>query len=153
MLKKLSSGFLLALGLVTFSACDQINLDDIRKIVQPTPNPNVTLAAVINSAQEVPTNPSMATGTFAGVYNKDTNVLTYTVTYQGMTPVAGHLHRGMPGANGPVVFPLSSLVSPVTGTATFTEADEALLLSNGFYVNLHSAAYPGGEIRGNIMMK
>lgn len=153
MLKKLTSGFLLAFSLVAFSSCDQVNLDELRKIIQPAPNPNVALTAVINASQEVPANPSTATGTFTGVYNKDTNVLTYTVTYTGLTPVMGHLHRGMPGMNGPVVVPFSSLASPITGTFAFTDADEALLLNNGFYVNLHSAAFPGGEIRGNISVR
>jgi hypothetical protein len=150
MLKKLTSGFLLALGLVAFSACDQVNLDELRKIVQPTPNPNVALTAVINGRQEVPPTPSAGTGTFTGVYNKDTNVLNYTVTYTGITPQAGHIHRGAPGVNGPIVVPFNSLASPITGTFTFTEADETLLLNNGFYVNLHTPAFPGGEIRGNI---
>ena len=153
MLKKLTSGFLLAFGLVAFSSCDQVNLDDLRKIIQPAPNPNVVLTAVINGSQEVPPTPSAATGTFSGVYNKDTNVLTYTVTFTGITPQAGHLHRGMPGVNGPVVHPLPQLTSPVTATATFTEADEALLLNNGFYVNLHTPAFPGGEIRGDIKVR
>ena len=153
MLKKLTSAFLLAFGLVAFSSCDQVNLDDLRKIINPAPSPNVALTATLDGRQEVPANNSTATGTFVGVYNKDTNVLNYTVTYTGLTPVMGHLHRGAPGMNGPVVVPFSSLTSPITGTFTFTEADEALLLANGFYANLHSAAFPGGEIRGNIMMK
>jgi hypothetical protein len=138
---------------MAFSSCDQVNLDDLRKIIQPTPNPNVALTAVINGRQEVPPTPSAATGTFVGVFNKDTRVLNYTVTYTGFTPTMGHLHRGAPGTNGPVVVPFSSLTSPITGTFTFSEADAALLLNNGFYVNLHSAAFPGGEIRGNISVQ
>nr|WP_240731551.1 CHRD domain-containing protein [Hymenobacter radiodurans] len=112
MLKKLTSGFLLAFGLVAFSSCDQVNLDELRKIIQPAPNPNVVLTAVLNGSQEVPPTPSAATGTFSGVYNKDTNVLTYTVTYTGLTPQAGHLHRGAPGTNGPVIHPFPQLTSP-----------------------------------------
>ncbi|MBC6609248.1 CHRD domain-containing protein [Hymenobacter sp. BT188] len=153
MLKKLTSVFLLATGLVSFSACDQADLEEIIKIAQPAPSTKVQLTAVINSQQEVPTNSSVATGTLTGVYDTNTNELTYTVTFAGLTPVAGHLHRGAPGVNGPVVFPLPSLTSPVTGTAKFLEEDEALLLANGFYVNLHSARFPGGEIRGNIRRK
>jgi hypothetical protein len=153
MLKKLTSGFLLAFCLVAFSACDQVDLDELRKIIQPAPNPNVVLTAVINGSQEVPPTPSAATGTFSGVYNKNTNVLTYTVTFTGLTPTMGHLHRGMPGVNGPVVFPLPSLTSPVTATAKFLEEDEALLLNNGFYVNLHTPRFPGGEIRGDIKVR
>ncbi|SMB83190.1 CHRD domain containing protein [Hymenobacter roseosalivarius DSM 11622] len=153
MLKKLTSGFLLAFGLVGFSACDQTDLNELIKIAQPAPSTKVNLTAIMSGSQEVPAVSSAATGTFTGVYDKNTNVLTYTVTYTGLTPVAGHLHRGAPGMNGPVIFPFPQLTSPVTATATFTEDDEALLLNNGFYSNLHSAAFPGGEIRGNITVK
>jgi hypothetical protein len=150
MLKKLTSGFLLALSLVGFSSCDQSDLDEIGKILRPAPSSKVALTAVINGSQEVPPTPSAATGTFTGVYDKETNVLTYTVTYTGITPQAGHLHRGAPGTTGPIVVPFNSLSSPITGTFIFSEADEALLLNNGFYANLHTPAYPGGEIRGDI---
>lgn len=153
MLKKLTSLFFLSAGLVSFSACNKADLEEIIKIAQPAPSTKVALTAVLNSSQEVPTNSSAATGTFTGVYDTNTNILTYTVTYTGITPVAGHLHRGAPGMNGPVIFPFPQLTSPVTATANFSEADEALLLNNGFYANMHSAAFPGGEIRGDIKVK
>lgn len=153
MLKNLASAFLLAFGLVAFSSCDQINLDELRKAIQPPAIPYVGLTAVVNGSQEVPANKSAATGSFSGVYDKDTNELIYTVTYTGLTPQAGHIHRAAPGVNGPVVVPFTSLASPITGTFIFSEADEALLLNNGFYVNLHTPAFPGGEIRGNIKVR
>ncbi|WP_324674340.1 CHRD domain-containing protein [Hymenobacter sp. GOD-10R] len=152
MLKKLITASLLATAALTFTGCKEL-LDEIILIGNPPASTKVNLTAVINSAQEVPANPSTATGTFTGVYDKATKVLTYTVTYQGLTPTAGHLHRGAPGTNGPVIYPFSSLASPVTGTATFTQADEDLLLNGGFYANFHTPAYPGGEIRGNIVKK
>lgn len=115
----------------------------------------VKLSAMLNGAQEKPApTPSMATGTFAGVVDPATRVLSYTVTYSGLTPVAGHLHRITPNTTagvGGVEIPFATLGSPIIGTATLATATRVDSLLNGFYYsNLHTPAYPGGEIRGDI---
>lgn len=115
----------------------------------------VKLTAMLNGAQEKPTpTPSLATGTFTGVVDPASRVLSYTVTYSGLTPVAGHLHRITPNTTagvGPVEIPFAALGSPIIGTATLTTATRVDSLLNGFYYsNLHTPAYPGGEIRGDI---
>jgi hypothetical protein len=57
----------------------------------------------------------------------------------------------MPGDNAGVVVPLSgSLASPIKGTATLTAAQVADLKAGKWYVNVHTAANPGGEIRGQV---
>ena len=144
-MKKLSSSLLavLLMGAVAFSGCEKD--DDV--------DPNTNLQAAINGQQEVPAVTSPGSGNFTGTYNKDTRKLTYTVTYQGITPSAGHIHAAAPGANGPVVLPFSSIASPITGTATLSEADAAELMAGHFYVNFHTSDNPSGEIRGNITVK
>lgn len=113
----------------------------------------IPLVATLSGAAEKP-NPvaSAATGSFVGVIDRATRVLSYTVTYSGLTPVAGHLHRTtLPNGTGPVEIPFSSLGSPIIGTTTLTTNSRVDSLINGFYyANLHSMAFPGGEIRGNI---
>ena len=127
--------------------------DDDDTTAAPDPN-MVELTATINAAQQVPAVTSSATGTMNATYNKVSNELKYTVTYQGMTPTMGHFHKGAPGQTGdPIVTLQNVTTSPITGTATLSEADEALLLNKGLYVNLHSATYRTGEIRGNISVK
>ena len=110
----------------------------------------IALSATINGAQQVPANASVATGTFVGSYNSGSKQLTYTVTYQGLTPSIAHIHVGAPGAAGPVAIPFANLASPITGTVTLTSDQANNLLTNSMYVNLHSNAYPNGEIRGDI---
>ncbi|MBO0939437.1 CHRD domain-containing protein [Fibrella sp. HMF5335] len=113
----------------------------------------VRLRATMNGASERPATPSLATGTFAGVVDPATRVLSYTVTYSGLSPTAGHLHRinNATTGNGPVEIPFAALASPIIGTATLTTATRVDSLLNGFYYsNLHTPAYPGGEIRGDI---
>ncbi len=118
----------------------------------PAPNPNVAFAAILNGASEVPANPSAASGSATATYNMDTKILTVVTTYSGVTPIAGHIHKGAVGVSGDIVFPFPNLTSPITlTTAALTAAQEADLLANLSYVNLHSAAYPGGEIRGQLI--
>ena len=125
---------------------------------EPTPTPmatnNVTnFTATINGAQQVPANGSAATGTFAGTYDSSNNQLTYTVTFQGLTPTSAHIHAGAPGATGLVVIPFTSITSPITGTVTLSLDQANKLLDNGMYVNMHSNSYTNGEIRGDIKKK
>ena len=65
---------------------------------------------------------------------------------------AGHFHGpAAAGANAGVVVPFAgSLASPITGSATLTDPQIADLKAGKWYVNLHTAANPGGEIRGQV---
>lgn len=100
------------------------------------------------------TSTGKGTGTFS--YDPATHMLTYNVTYEGLTgpAVAAHIHGPAdPGANGPPVVPFASAASPITGTATLTDAQAAELAAGKYYVNVHTAANKGGEIRGQITPK
>ena len=116
-----------------------------------TPTVTTTnVSATINGAQQVPAVSTTATGNFAGVYTASTHQLSYTVTFQGITPTSAHIHTGVPGGSGAVAIPFNTLTSPITGTATLTDEQADKLLNNGMYVNMHSSSFPGGEIRGDI---
>ena len=145
--KALLSIAALALGLIV-SSCG--NDENPNTIVPPT-----ALAATLNGASEKPASTtSTATGTFVGSLDENTRVLSYTVTYSGLTPIAGHLHRIVPNATngvGPVEIPFTSLASPIIGTFQLANKNRVDSLKNGFYyANLHTTVYPGGEIRGDI---
>jgi hypothetical protein len=144
-MKKIS--LLLGLGLsLFFASCDNDDDDDL-------PNPNVNFAATLNGASETPANASTATGSATGVYNSDTKILSVTTTYTGITPSAGHIHEGAVGVMGGVVFPfVAPLTSPIVYTSAPLDAGQETALMNGlYYVNLHTAAFPGGEIRGQLI--
>ncbi len=110
--------------------------------------------------QEVPVNNSTASGTMDVAYNKDSRVLTYTVSWSGLTdaPTMAHIHGiAARGANAGVVHDLTgSLEKAATGSFTNSVTiDESTikedsLLSGFYYINIHTAAHPGGEIRGQI---
>jgi hypothetical protein len=108
--------------------------------------------ATLNGANEVPANGSMATGSASLTYNQDTRVFTIVVTYSGVTATAGHIHLGSPTEAGGVVFGFPSVVSPINYTSPpLSEDQEDDLFANLYYVNIHSAEFPGGEIRGQLI--
>jgi Cu/Zn superoxide dismutase len=95
-------------------------------------------------------------GTGAFTYAAATHTLTYTVKYEGLTgpALAAHIHGPAdPGGNAPPVVPFANAASPITGTATLTDAQAADLKAGKYYVNVHTAANKGGEIRGQIVAK
>jgi hypothetical protein len=113
------------------------------------------LAAQMSSAQEVPNNASTATGNGLLNFDAATKKITGRVTLTGMTATAAHIHTGVLGANGPVIFPLTetavgSGIWVTVADATLTDAQVTSLNAGGLYFNAHSAAFPGGEIRGQI---
>jgi len=119
-----------------------------------TPNPNVSFGATLSGASESSPNASAATGTSTASFNTTTKILTVTTTYSGITPTAGHIHKGAVGVSGGVIFPFTSTTSPIVFTSPALDAtQEADLMANLYYVNLHSSAFPGGEIRGQLLKK
>lgn len=109
--------------------------------------------ARLNSAQEVPSNASSATGTGTLVVNPLTRAVSGNITLTGMTATAAHIHLGAVGANGPVIVPLVSTAAGVFSVPanTVLTADQFKAYKQGnLYYNAHSAAFPGGEIRGQI---
>jgi hypothetical protein len=118
---------------------------------------SVWLEASLSAANEVPANGSSGSGKLEASLNQDSLELSYSLSYTGLSgPVkAGHFHGPAPaGSNAGVVLPLSgSLASPIQGEATLTPEQAADLLAGKWYVNLHTAANPGGEIRGQALRK
>lgn len=87
----------------------------------------------------------------------DGKTFTYTATYKDLTaaPTMAHFHDApTPGGNGPPIVPASNVgTSPIKGTATLTDAQIADLNAGKVYFNVHTAANPGGEIRGTLTKK
>ncbi len=111
--------------------------------------------STLSSAAEVPPTTSGATGTVETVFNKQTSELSWIVTYSGLSGplTAAHFHGpAMPGANAGVVVPVAAdmMASPIKGVATLTPAQAADLSAGKWYLNLHTAANPGGEVRAQI---
>lgn len=135
--------------------------------------------ARLTGYQEVPAVNTTGAGSLKASVNPAGTVLTYTLTYTGLSGPAGaaHIHFGQPAVNGGVVLWLcgggGKPACPAAGvsiTGTATAGDVAALpgvAAQGMaagdlasvlkamragvaYANVHTAAFPGGEIRGQI---
>lgn len=109
----------------------------------------------LSPLQEVPPPVSTASGNGRLTLDPATGRFVARVTTSGLAGIAAHIHSGRPGVSGPVVFPLAetaagSGVWVSAAEATMSEAQVAQLRAGELYFNVHSAAYPGGEIRGQI---
>ena len=127
-------------------------------MMQPqAPSNLVAFTTQLRAANEVPSNASQGSGSVDAVLNKDTNLLRWKVSYTGLSgPVTGaHFHGpAAVGANAGVVLPWPGPVtSPMEGSATLTPAQVAELVAGRWYANIHTAANPGGEIRGQMMVR
>jgi hypothetical protein len=113
----------------------------------------VRLSGKLSGASEVPAVNTAGSGTVEATLNKDTNKLQYRVVYSGLSgpATAGHFHGpAAAGQNAGVVLGFKSAESPITGDATLTPAQAADLLAGRWYVNIHTRASPGGEIRAQV---
>ena len=89
-MNRIFSTILLATGLMVATACS-------KKDDNMTPTPVAVLPAVsgtFTGAQEVPAVTSSATGSYTATFDKASRELRYTVTFTGITPVAGRINHG-----------------------------------------------------------
>jgi hypothetical protein len=109
---------------------------------------------MLSSQQEVPENTSNATGNYSLAYEKNSNVLSYTINYSGLTPTGMHFHKGDVGVAGGVEAEVAGPYSSgMKGMVTLTDAQETDLLNGKLYLNIHSAAFEAGELRGQAVME
>ena len=123
----------------------------------------VTYVAELRGTNENPANASTAFGSAFVTFDPINNNLTWEVNTSGIAaPTASHIHRGAAGTNGSVIIAFASSATQIangrtSGTvsiAALPAADLTALASastaSGYYVNVHSSAFPGGEVRGQL---
>jgi CHRD domain len=112
------------------------------------------LKATLDGKSEVPANTSAGTGSADLDYDAASKKLSWTVTYSGLSgpATAAHFHGpAESGKNAGVAVAIPNAgTSPVEGSATLTDAQAADLEAGKYYINVHTAANPGGEIRGQV---
>lgn len=117
----------------------------------------IPFSATLDGSFEVPVRVTPATGSASILFDDVTNDLSWTMTFSGLLAPATAAHFHGPaavGVNAGVQVPISGIAGltsgTVSGSAVLTSAQELSLLSELFYINIHTSLYPGGEIRGQV---
>ena len=112
----------------------------------------------LSGLQEVPANASTGIGTGTVTYDAGTNVLSWIINWQGLSgsPIAMHFHIAPPGTNGSagvhiMMFDTTSTGAAIGSSAAASPAFVTALLSGNTYINIHTLAFPAGEIRGQVV--
>ena len=105
----------------------------------------------LSGANEVPPVTTSATGD-GTITVADDGAVSGTVTTKGVQGTAAHIHMGAAGKNGPVVVPFTKEGDTYKAAAgAKLNADQLKAFKAGeLYFNVHSAANPNGEIRGQL---
>jgi hypothetical protein len=119
----------------------------------------VTFTVPLTGAQQVPPVETSGTGSANISYDPDTRVVTWAITFSGLSSDATMAHFHGPAASGknaPVKVWLSekgaAATSPLKGTATLSPADAQEFVAGQMYVNVHTKDHPAGEIRGQVVL-
>jgi len=141
-----------ALGLL--GAAPLVLLGLASSAAQAAPAAATPYHAALSAAEETPTpGPAGGTGSAKITIDMATNTLCYDLTWSSQvgSPSASHIHRAPKGSNGPIVVPLNEPPSP-TGCLTVAASTLQGIASNpgGYYVNIHTKAYPNGAVRGQL---
>lgn len=114
-----------------------------------------TFRAVLSGANAIPPNLSGARGELVAVLDPHTGVLRWRLSFTGLETAvrrAGFHSPGMEGEVAPLVVPIGSVSqSPFDGRAQLTRGQAQNLLAGQWYVNLPTALYPEGELRGQLI--
>ena len=114
------------------------------------------LTASLNGANEKP-NAVNTTGTGITSLSLEGNKLWYYLTYENLSAGATGAHLHGPASTSQAAGVLQGLGAPsgtsgaLTGVLTLTDDQKAHVLAGNVYVNLHTSANPGGEIRGQVV--
>jgi len=119
-----------------------------------------TFQAILTGLGENPPNASPGTGFGQVVLNAAQTQITVDENWSGLTApaTASHIHGpGGVGTNAPILFPFSGVPAATAGaipTQTFsiTPTQVGYLFSGFLYMNVHTSTFPGGEIRGQLIL-
>jgi hypothetical protein len=140
---------------IVYSAIVVVSLLAFSLQAAAQPAGTTTLLARLSGASLVPPNDSNATGSMQVSLDKESRVLKWALSTQGLSgpPVGASFHGpAMPGDNAAVSVPLNVAEGIDSGTVTLTPTQVDEVLAERWYVNVVTKAAPEGEIRGQVIV-
>src|SRR5262245_42793987 len=122
-------------------------------MASPSLAANVNLKADLKASSEVPPTDSKGSGSVTATYDTASKKLSWKGNVSGLSgpATAAHFHAGEAGKNGGVVVPIAGAdKGSFEVSATLTDKQAADLVAGKWYVNVHTAANKGGEVRGQV---
>ncbi|NBT91289.1 MAG: CHRD domain-containing protein [Betaproteobacteria bacterium] len=110
------------------------------------------MQVVLSGAQEVPPVSTQASANGTISVGADLSI-SGSVSTTGVEGTMAHIHKAPAGQNGPVVVPMvktADNIWSIPAGAKLTEAQFQDLKDGNLYINVHSAAHKGGEVRGQL---
>jgi hypothetical protein len=153
-------------GTLTITATDADNLEQGKMYVNvhSSTNPGGEIrgqilhpgdslwVATLTGSQESPPVTSTGTGTAAVILGAAKTSLRYHVNTTGLTLTNAHIHKAVATIAGGVIHPFSPIAAVMDGTIALSGTDAQDLADGLWYVNVHTVANPGGELRGQLML-
>ncbi len=110
------------------------------------------IAGVGDGGHVVPSNAESSSAVFRAYLHSDADILRVEIEHNVVNPTAVHLHSGPTGENGPIIFDFPDPGGPIAVDGIPLSPQELIDLADGnLYVDIHSAAYPDGEARGQLV--
>jgi CHRD domain-containing protein len=141
-------------GVIVLAAC----LTGITAWTVPSNAEPLSFKVALTGTQQVPPVETTGIGTADLSYDPATRTVTWNVSYSNLSGPATMAHFHGPagqGKNGPVVIWLTEkgkpAESPTKGQATLTPDQAQQFTAGEWYINVHTQAHPGGEVRGQVV--
>jgi hypothetical protein len=135
-------------------ACTGAAIALLLAFASPSYAETMQFKADLKGSAEVPPNQTAGSGTITATYDTSTKQLAWDGEYSGLTgpATAAHFHGpAESGKNAGVAVPITPATSPLHGSATLTDAQASDLMAGSWYVNIHTEANKGGELRGQLV--
>ena len=124
----------------------------MKPMTSASSSPETSQKVSLSGSAENP--PITSQGSASGTVNvRPDRTVSAEITVTGINSTIAHIHEAKVGANGPVILPLTKVgdnryVAPEG--AKLTESQYAAYKAGNTYVNVHSAKFPGGELRAQL---
>lgn len=132
------------IAVLGFNACSKDDPDYIFAFIAP-----------LDGANAIPSNNTTGEGYCNATYDSVSNEFSFTITWENLTGAPTAINFQVPVSGGgftniDVTDLLLGTANGVSGYLNINQADESALINNNFFVNISTATYADGEIRGQL---